>query len=245
MLQEEFIEPATTVWESPIVFAPKKDGTLRFCVDYRTLNNVTIHDSYPLRRMDECIDSMGEGRIFSTLAANSGYWQVEIDEKGRKNRLYKSPRLVPICSDTIWPQSAHATFQRAMNVILSSLKWQSALVYLDDIIVFSKTVRDRLTHLRLVLTVLQNAVVTLKLKMPLLRRDNHLPWLRHTTRKVENCGNNDKGDWQIARTYNTDEIAILPGPLCCLLKCLYKTFRGWRHRSIRNCVRTNQSPFLN
>ena len=80
MLKEEVIEPSSSEWASPVVLVPKKDGTLRFCVDYRRLNSLTRRDSYPLPRMDECIDSLGDATIFSTFDCNSGHWQVEVDE---------------------------------------------------------------------------------------------------------------------------------------------------------------------
>lgn len=72
MTNEQVIEPATTEWASPIVFTTKKDGSIWFCVDYWKLNAFTIRDSYSLPRMDECIDTLGEARIFSTHDANSG-----------------------------------------------------------------------------------------------------------------------------------------------------------------------------
>ena len=70
MLEKGVIEPATTDWASPIVFVPKADGSLRFCVDYRRLNAMTVRDSYPIPRMDECIDSLGSATVFSTLDCN-------------------------------------------------------------------------------------------------------------------------------------------------------------------------------
>jgi len=76
MLDKGVIEPANTEWASPIVFVPKPDGTLRFCVDYRRLNEMTIRDAYLIPRMGECIDSLGDAVIFSTLDCNSGYWQI-------------------------------------------------------------------------------------------------------------------------------------------------------------------------
>lgn len=78
MLEEGFIEPSISEWVAPIVFAPKKDSSLRLCIDYRRLNSVTIRDSYPIPRMDECIDSLGDSQVFSTLDCNSGYWKIEV-----------------------------------------------------------------------------------------------------------------------------------------------------------------------
>jgi hypothetical protein len=73
MLAEDIIEPATSEWSSPVVLVPKRDGGMRFCVDYRKLNNLMERDVYPLPRLDECIGSLGDAVVFSTLDANSGY----------------------------------------------------------------------------------------------------------------------------------------------------------------------------
>ena len=73
MLQAKVIEPTTSEWASPIVLVAKPDGSTRFCVDYRRLNAITVRDSYPLPRMDECIDSLGDANIFTTLVCNSVY----------------------------------------------------------------------------------------------------------------------------------------------------------------------------
>ena len=78
MLRAGVIEPATSEWASPVVLVPKKDKTLRFCVDYRRLNTRTVNDAYPLPRMDDCIDSLDDATIFSTLDCNSGYWQIPV-----------------------------------------------------------------------------------------------------------------------------------------------------------------------
>ena len=73
-LAADVIEPAQSEWASPVLLAPKKDGTLRFCVDFRRLNTLTIPDTHPLPRMEDCIDSLGEARLFTTLDALWGYW---------------------------------------------------------------------------------------------------------------------------------------------------------------------------
>ena len=159
------IEPCTTEWASPIVFAPKKDGTLRFCVDYRKLNTKTLSDAYPLPRTDDCIDSLGDAAVFSTLDCNSGYWQIpmsveDMDKTAFVSHLgtYRYKRM------PFGLKNAPATFQRALDIILSGLRWQVCLIYLDDVIVFSKDMEQHLDHLDQVLSLLRDAGVSLKLR---------------------------------------------------------------------------------
>ena len=131
MLDQKVIEPAQSEWASPVVIAPKKDGSLRFCVDHRKLNDLTVKDSYPLRRMDECLNTLGNAKVFTTLDANSGYWQVPVAEEDRPKTAftchagcYKYRRMpFGLCN-------APATFQRTVDIILSQYRWQSCLVYI-------------------------------------------------------------------------------------------------------------------
>ena len=83
MLEAGVIEPAQSEWASPVLLVPKPDGSMRFCVDCRRLNAVTVKDTYPLPRMDECLDSLGNTKVFSALDAISGYWQIPIPESDR------------------------------------------------------------------------------------------------------------------------------------------------------------------
>ena len=165
MLQLDVIEPSNSPWAAPTVFAPKKDGSLRFCVDYRRLNDVTVRDSYPIPRMDECLDSLGDAKIFSTLDANTGYWQVEIDEQSRSMTTFSSHwGVYRFKRMPFGLRNAPATFQRALDVILSSVRWQSALVYLDDVIIFSRNFEDHVRDVQTTLSLLQKHGLSLKLR---------------------------------------------------------------------------------
>ena len=165
MLKAGVIEPAQSEWASPVVCAPKQDGSLRFCVDYRRLNSLTVRDTYPLPRMDECIDSLGEAKVFSTLDANWGYWQIPVSEADQDKTTFVSHagtyrfKRMPFGL-----MNAPATFQRTLDVLLSGHNWKTCLVYLDDIIIFSKSLDTHLDDVRQILEKLRHAGISLKLK---------------------------------------------------------------------------------
>ena len=159
------IEPSNSEWAAPVLFAPKKDDRLRFCIDYRKLNTMTIKDSYPLPRMDECIDSLGDARIFTTLDAFNRYWQIEIPKEDRgKSAFVCHAGQFQYIRVTFGLTNAPATFQRGLDVILSRFKWKPCLVYLDDIVIFSKSVDEHIDHVDEILTALGEAGGTLKIK---------------------------------------------------------------------------------
>lgn len=157
------IEPSHGEWASPVVIVPKPGGGKRFCIDYRRLNEMTVKDAYPIPRMDECLDSLGNANVFSTLDCNAGYWQIPVAKEDR-------PLTAFTCHSGTWQCkrlpfglcNAPATFQRAMDMILAGVKWQICLVYLDDVIVFSKSAEDHLEHLETVLSLLKAHGVSLK-----------------------------------------------------------------------------------
>jgi hypothetical protein len=165
MLKADVIEPATSEWASPVVLVTKPDGSVRFCVDYRKLNALTVKDSYPSPRMDECLDSLGDATIFSTLDCNSGYWQIAMAEEDMDKTAFVTHcgvhrfKRMPfgLCN-------APATFQRALDMILSKIKWNYALVYLDDVIIYPKSKEEHLRHLDEILSLLKGAGASLKLK---------------------------------------------------------------------------------
>ena len=158
MLKRGVIEESHSPWASPIVVVQKKDGTSRFCVDFRRVNALTIKDAQPLLRIDDTLDVLAGSCWFSTLDLASGYWQVEVDDKDREKTAFSTPfglyqfKVMPfgLCN-------APATFQRLMELVLLGLHWTSCLVYLDDIIIFSKSVNEHLRQLEEVLDRLRGA----------------------------------------------------------------------------------------
>ncbi|GFY32406.1 retrovirus-related Pol polyprotein from transposon 17.6 [Trichonephila clavipes] len=165
MLDEGIVQPSESPWSSPIVLVRKKDGSWRFCVDYRKLNSVTKKDVYPLPRIDDTLDCLKGAMFFSSMDLRSGYWQIEIDEADREKTAFITPeglyefKVMPfgLCN-------APATFERMMDNLLRHFKLTMCLCYLDDIIVFSETFEDHLIRLRLVLKCLQEAGLKLNSK---------------------------------------------------------------------------------
>lgn len=138
MLTAGFIEPATSEQAFPVVTFPNKYASLRFCVDYRNLNAETLTDTYPLRRMDDCLDSLGEAQIFKTLDARNSYWQVPINDADRFKTTFTSHMGTYRYNRMPFGlKNAPATFQLEFYIILSEVHWQTCVVYLDDLIGFS------------------------------------------------------------------------------------------------------------
>lgn len=163
MLDQDIIIPSHSPWASPVVLAPKKDGTLRFCIDYRKLNAMTIRDAYPIPRIDDTLDSLQEARFISTLDLRSGYWQVEMDQNSRQKTAFVTHK--GLFEFKVMPYgltNAPATFQRLMDIVLAGLKWQCCLVYIDDVIIYSPTFEQHITDLHKVFQALRHAKLTLK-----------------------------------------------------------------------------------
>ena len=141
MLDIGAIRRSNSPWASPVVLVRKKDGSLRFCIDLRKLNARTVKDAYSLPRIEDALDSLNGACIFTSLDLKSGYWQVELDEDS-----------IPLTAFTVGPLGFYesvrmpfgltnvpATFQRLMESCLSELHLDWCIIYLDDIIIFSKT----------------------------------------------------------------------------------------------------------
>ena len=156
--QDKIIRASQSPWSSPVVLQRKKDNTWRFCIDYRRLNEVTEKDNYPLPRIQEIFDALTGAKYFSKLDFHGGYHQVPIDEADRSKTAF-------ITRDRLWeynvmPQgikNGPPTFQRIVNNLLGHLQWQFVLSYIDDIIIYSKTMAEHLLHIEQILSLLYHA----------------------------------------------------------------------------------------
>ena len=164
MLHDGLIEESSSEWSSPIVVVRKKDGSNRICVDYRKLNAVTTFDAYPMLRIDEMLDQIGNAKYITTLDLAKGYWQVPMADEDREKTTFSSP--MGLYQFTVMPfglSRAPATFQRMMDQNLRGLS-EFVGVYLDDVVIYSSNWTEHLQHLRKVFERLQEAGLTLKLK---------------------------------------------------------------------------------
>ena len=165
MLARGVVVPSRSSWASPVVLVAKKDGSLRFCVDFRKVNSVTHKDVYPLPRVDDILDSMGKNsaHYFSKLDLRSGYWQVKMAPSDQEKTAFTT--FHGLFEFTVMPFglcNAPATFQRLMEAVLHGLLGNFVSVYLDDIIIYSPTVEDHLKHLNSVFDRLRQAGLRLK-----------------------------------------------------------------------------------
>ncbi len=158
LLELGLITPSQSDWTSPIILVPKPKGENRLCVDYRRLNAITVKDAYPLPLLDDILDTLSGSNIFSCLDLKSGYWQVTLNTDDRHKAAFTCK--FGIFEWTVMPFglcNAPSTFQRLMERVLSPVLGRCAVVYIDDIIIFSATIASHWTHLEEVLSLLQNA----------------------------------------------------------------------------------------
>jgi len=164
MLRNGIIRKSSSPWSFPIVLVDKPDGSKRFCIDYRRLNEVTRKDSYPLPRIVDTIDVLNGAKLFSTIDFLSGYWQIPLDEESiPKTAFVTKFGLFEWLRMPFGLSNAPSTFQRCMDVMLSGLTWKCCLVYLDDILVFSRDVDEHVENLKEILGRLRSSGFSIKL----------------------------------------------------------------------------------
>ena len=152
MLDAGVIQPSNSPWCNAVVLVRKKDGSLRFCIDFRKLNSLTVKDSHPLPRICETLESLAGAAHFSTFDMNSGFWQVPMDEEFKQYTAFTlgSMGLYECESMPFGLCNAPPTFHRLIQNCLGKLNLTYCLIYLDDVIVFSDTPDEHLRRMRVV-----------------------------------------------------------------------------------------------
>ncbi|MCO5597213.1 hypothetical protein L7F22_051289 [Adiantum nelumboides] len=155
LIEQGFIRPSTSSWGAPVLFQKKKDGSLRLCIDYRGLNQVTIKNKYPISRIDKLLDRLHGSKIFTKIDLCSGYYQIRIKEsdipKTAFNTRYGHYEFTVM---SFGLTNAPASFNRLMQDIFIPYLDDFVLVFFDDILIYSKDEADHEGHVRKVLEIL-------------------------------------------------------------------------------------------
>ena len=164
MLDAGVIRPSNSPWCNAVVLVRKKDGSLRFCIDFRKLNSLTVKDSHPLPCICETLESLAGAAHYSTFDMNSGFWQVPMDEESKQYTAFTlgSMGLYECESMPFVLCNTPPTFQRLMQNCLGELNLTYCLIYLDGVIVFSETPKEHLRRMRVVFNHLREHSLKLK-----------------------------------------------------------------------------------
>ena len=163
--EKGFIRPSVSPWAAPILFVKKKDGSMRLCVDYRALNEATIKNKYSLPRIDDLFDQLKGATVFSKIDLRSGYHQLKVKEEDIPKTAFITRyghhefMVVPFGLT-----NAPAVFMNLMNLVLMPYLDKFVVVFIDDILIYSRSIEEHAEHLRIVLQTLREKQLYAKFK---------------------------------------------------------------------------------
>jgi hypothetical protein len=164
LLEKGYIHPSSSPWGAPVIFVPKKDGTQRLCVDYHALNEVTVKNKYPLLRIDDLFDQLRSACVFSKIGLRSGYHQLKVQECDIPKTTFVS--RYGLYESTVMSfglTNAPAYFMYMMNMVFMEYLDKFIMVFIDDILVYSRNEGEHEGHHRLVLQKLRDHKLYAKL----------------------------------------------------------------------------------
>lgn len=161
MLKQRQIQPSNSPWSSPVVLVNKPDGTIRICIDYRKLNEITVSDAYPVPRISDILEKVGNAKFLSHFDLTKGYWQVPLSEDSREKSAFVTPYgLYEFLVMPFGMKTSPATFIRLMDKVLHDEK--NVVTYFDDIVIFSDSWESHLEDIENVVKKLQEANLTVR-----------------------------------------------------------------------------------
>nr|ABD28305.1 RNA-directed DNA polymerase (Reverse transcriptase) [Medicago truncatula] len=164
LLEKKFVRPSVSPWGAPVLLVKKKDGSMRLCIDYRQLNKVTIKNRYPLPRIDDLMDQLVGARVFSKIDLRSGYHQIKVKDEDMQKTAFRTRyghyeyKVMPF-----GVTNAPGVFMEYMNRIFHAFLDRFVVVFIDDILIYSKTEEEHAEHLKIVLQVLKEKKLYAKL----------------------------------------------------------------------------------
>ena len=162
LLDNDLIEPSQSNWSSPCILVPKPDGSYRMCTDYRKVNNLTKTDTFPIPRMDDCVDKVGNAKYVSKFDLLKGFWQIPLSERAKEISAFATPHgLYQYKVMPFGMKNSPATFQRLINRLIADIDGCEA--YIDDVIIYSDTWETHLTIMRKLFRRLSEANLTINL----------------------------------------------------------------------------------
>ncbi|GBG75628.1 hypothetical protein CBR_g20258 [Chara braunii] len=204
LLEKGWIRPSSSPFGAPVLFVPKKEGEPRMCIDYRGLNAITVKNAEPLPRIDDLLDRVQGAKYFSKIDLKSGYHQIEVHPDDQYKTTFRT--RYGHYEFIVMPfglTNAPTTFQRCMNDLFRPWLDRFVVVYLDDILVFSKTLEEHQGHLRQVLEKLREANFKINAKKCDWAKTQVL-YLGHVLDgdgvKLEDCKIAEIRDWPTPRT---------------------------------------------
>ncbi|KAA0065812.1 ty3-gypsy retrotransposon protein [Cucumis melo var. makuwa] len=157
LLDKSFIRPSVSPWGAPVLFVKKKDGSMRLCIDYRELNKVTVKNRYPLPRIDDLFDQLQGATVFSMIDLRSGYHQLRIKDADVPKTTFRSRYgHYEFIVMSFGLTNAPVVFMDLMNRVFKEFLGTFVIVFIDDILIYSKTETEHDEHLRMVLQTLRD-----------------------------------------------------------------------------------------